>query len=151
MGVAIVGSLLATGIPAFVRNLHASRLVEPVEGLERISTRATALAAGRAAEAAYPETVPLTPATVPAGEPVADAPGTWDHPTWRQLDFGWTNPHSYSFAFESRNAIGHATFRATAHGDLDGDGVLSTFMIEGESRDGAEPTTSALDIHREVE
>jgi hypothetical protein len=151
VAVAVVGSLLATALPAFVRNLHASRLVEPIDGLNRIATRATALAAGRAAHAAYPETAPLTPESVPRGVRVTDPPGTWDHPTWRQLEFEWTVPHAFSFAFESQNAPGMARFTARAHGDLDGDGNLSTFSISGESRDGAEPGVGPMDITREVE
>ena len=149
--VAVAGSLLATALPSFVRNLHASRLVEPIDGLNRIATRATALAVGRAAHAAYPESVPLTPENVPRGERVTDPPGTWDHASWRELEFSWTVPHSYSFEFSSQNAPGHATFRARAHGDLDGDGVLSTFELAGESRDGAEPVVAPMEITREVE
>jgi hypothetical protein len=149
--VALAGAVLAASVPTFVRNLHASRLAEPIDGLGRMATRATALAAGVPAAAAYPESVPLTPERVPAGDPVTDPAGTWDHPTWRRLGVEWTVPHYFSYAFESRNAPGRAVFHARAHGDLDGDGVLSTFAVGGESRDGAEPTTSALDVHREVE
>ncbi|MCA9642789.1 MAG: hypothetical protein H6718_13850 [Polyangiaceae bacterium] len=151
IGVAIFGSVLAAAIPSFFENLHASRLAEPVDGLKRLATRATALAAGRPAEVAYPETVPLTPADVPMGKLATDPPGTWDNPTWRQLEFEWTVPHAYSFAFESRNAKGHSTFRAWAHGDLDGDGLRSTFEISGETKDGELPVVFPMDIQREVE
>lgn len=151
VAVAILGSVLATALPSFVRNLHASALVEPIDGLGRIATRATALAASRPTENAYPGSVGLTPATVPAGQRVADAPATWDHPTWRELGFGFTVPHSFSFLFDSKNAPDLSTFRAVAHGDLDGDGSLSTFEIGGEVHAGGEPTTGALDMFREVE
>jgi hypothetical protein len=151
VAVAALGSLLATALPAFVRNLHASRMVEPIDGLNRIATRATALAAGRAAHAAYPESVPLTPETVPRGERVTDPPGTWSHRTWLELGFEWTVPHSYSFVFDSKNAPGRAVFSARAHGDLDGDGNLSTFELSGESVDGAEPHVGSMEISREVE
>lgn len=145
------GSVLAVAVPAFVRNLHASRLVEPVDGLNRIAARATALAAAEPPEAAYPETVPLTPTEVPRGAARLDAPGTWNHATWRMLDFSFTVPHSYSFSFESQNAPGRAVFRAVAHGDLDGDGLLSTFEVSGESKDGVAPTTFPMESRREVE
>ncbi len=151
VAVAIGGSLLAAAIPSFVSNLHASRMVEPVRGLTQIATRATALAASRPAETAYPDSVGLTPENVPAGKPATDPQGTWDHPSWRLLEFEKTTPHSFSFAFESRNAKGHAMFHARAHGDLDGDGVLSTFAIIGESRDGSEPMLHPMEITREVE
>lgn len=151
LGVAILGSVLAATIPTFVSNVHASRLVEPVDGLNRIASRATWLAAGHAAEHAYPETVELTPAEVPKGTSVLDPPGTWEHPTWRRLRFGWTVEHAYSFAFESEAKPGLALFRAVAHGDLDGDGLRSTFEIRGMTRDGGQPRTFPMSIHRELE
>lgn len=150
-GISILGSVLAVAVPTFVTNLHTSRLVEPMDGLRRIAARATSLAAAEPAEFAYPESVPLTPERVPRGIPVLDPPRTWDAPSWRLLDFSFTVPHSYSFAFESHDAPVRATFRAVAHGDLDGDGLLSTFEISGESKDGEEPTTFPLESHREVE
>lgn len=149
--VAAIGSILAATVPTFVSNVHASRLVEPVDGLNRIATRATWLASGNAAEYAYPETVGLTPEEVPKGVSVSDPPGTWDHPTWRRLQFEWTVDHSYSFAFESEAKPGLAVFRAVAHGDLDGDGLLSTFEIRGATKDGGQPTTFPMSISRELE
>lgn len=151
LAVAVVGSVLAATVPTFVSNVHASRLAEPVDGLKRIATRATWLAAGHAAEHAYPESVELTPAEVPKGVSVTDPPGTWDHPTWRRLQFGWDVEHAYSFAFESEAKPGVAVFRAVAHGDLDGDGLLSTFEVRGMTRDGAEPVTFPMSIYRELE
>jgi hypothetical protein len=151
VAVAILGSVLATALPSFVRNLHASALVEPIDGLGRIATRATALAASRPIENAYPGTVGLTPATVPAGQRATDPPGTWDHATWRELGFSQTVPHAFSFEFESKNAPDISTFRAIARGDLDGDGSLSTFEIGGHVSAGGEPTVGALDMSREVE
>jgi hypothetical protein len=150
-GVSILGSVLAIAVPTFVTNLHASRLIEPVEGLRRIAARATALATAEPAESAYPDSAQLTPERVPRGIPALDPPGTWGAPTWRLLDFSFSVPHSYGFAFESQNAPGRATFRAVAHGDLDGDGLLSTFEVSGESKDGEEPTTLPLESYREVE
>ncbi len=150
-GISLLGSILAVSVPAFVKNLHASRLVEPVDGLNRIAGAATALAARNPAESAYPDTVPLTPEHVPRGTPVTDPPGTWDAPTWRLLGFSFTVPHSYSFGFDSHDAPGKAAFHAVAHGDLDGDGLVSTFEITGESADGAEPVIHPLESQREVE
>lgn len=148
---ALGGALVLTALPTFVSNLHASRLIEPIDGLSHIATRATAIAAGRAAEVAYPASVGLTPEQVPRAQRATDPPGTWDHPTWRQLGFGWTIPHSFSFSFESHNQPGEARFKARAHGDLDGDGVFSTFEIAGQSKDGSQPLTYPMSIYREVE
>jgi hypothetical protein len=151
VGVAVVGSVMAAAVPAFVRNVHASKLVEPIDGLSRIATRATALSAGRPVESAYPASAPLTPAEVPAGVRVTDPPGTWEHPTWRLLDFELSVPHSFSFAFESGGSAEVAVFRAVARGDLDGDGSLSELSVSGETRAGGEPRVFPMDMYREVE
>ncbi|MBX3129549.1 MAG: hypothetical protein KF718_22715 [Polyangiaceae bacterium] len=151
LAVAIAASVLATALPAFVRNLHASRLVEPVDGLNRIATRATVLAVGRPPSAAYPPSAPLTPAEVPKGQRVTDPPGTWSHPTWQELGFFIDVPHSFSFLFESEGGESGSRFTARAHGDLDGDGLWSTFEISGQSEPGKPPVVQPMEIDREVE
>lgn len=148
---AVGGSVLAVMVPAFARNVHASRLAEPVDGLGRIAARATALAAGRPMAYAYPPSVGLTPGRVPAGQRETDLPGTWENPTWSSLDFRFTNPHSFSFVFESKNGEVRAEFEARAHGDLDGDGSLSTFSLGGSVESGGEPEVGSLMVYREVE
>ncbi len=114
-------------IPAFVRDVHASRLVEPTEGLARLG--AAAIAYGELAQR-FPDPAPLTPSVPPRGRKEPDAPGTWDHPTWQVLGFRAAAegvPHAYSFALDSAGD----SFTARARGDLDGDGILSTFEIRG--------------------
>jgi len=152
--VALAAALLCvifSAAPAFLKNLRASRLTEPMERLSFVAGRATALAAGRPLESAYPASAPLTPAVVPRGELSADPPGTWDHPTWRLLGFHFDEPHAYSFAFDSENGAERSTFRATARGDLDGDGNLSTFVILGECPRGGAPVVGTVAMQREVE
>ncbi|MBN2193954.1 MAG: hypothetical protein JW751_14150 [Polyangiaceae bacterium] len=151
LAVAIGGSVLATMLPAFLGNLHASQLVEAMSGLEQIASRACALAAGRPVTEAFPPSVELTPAKVPRGERVLDPPGTWSHPTWQELGFAQASPHAFSFGFTSDRGATLATFRAYAHGDLDGDGNLSTFSIVGASPEGGAPIVEPLGMHREVE
>jgi hypothetical protein len=151
VAMAIGGSVLAAAMPAFVRNLHASRLVEPIDGVSTLAARAVARAQGRPIEHAFPTSVGPTPERVPRGERVTDPPGTWDHATWRTLEFGFVVPHSFSFDFESKNTPSIATFRVRAQGDLDGDGVLSSFAISGEARAEVAPRSFPMDVHREVE
>lgn len=148
---AIGGSVLAVGVPAFVRNLHASRLVEATDGLAHLAARAQAYAEGQPASTAYPDDAELTPKEVPRGEPVLDPPGTWSHATWRALEFGFSEPHWYSFEFDSNNRLGVARFTARARGDLDGDGQHSELSLSGEARDGAASVTYPLEMKREVE
>jgi hypothetical protein len=149
--VAVGGSVLCAAAPAFVRNLRASRLAEPVDGLQKIASRASALAAGRPTELAYPPSVGLTPSRVPAGTMQLDPEGTWDSPTWRMLGFRFTRPHAFAFEFTSQCSPQQGSFVATAHGDLDGDGLVSTFEIRGSIKAGAEPEVGTLDVWREVE
>jgi hypothetical protein len=149
--VAVTGSLLAVGVPAFLRNLHASRLVEPMDGLARIARAAAAQAALQPNQAQYPASVTLTPAVVPAGIASRDPIGTWEHPTWVSLDFGFAAPHRYSFEFNSERRAHRARYRAVARGDLDGDGQLSEFSVQGEAIEGRAPKSFPLEMHREIE
>lgn len=131
---ALVGSLLAIVVPTFAREIHASRTVEPVDGLHRIGAAAVAYARDHAVAEAFPPTAPLTPPVVPRGKCVPDAPGLWDQPTWRALEFTpgpEGSPHCFAFSFDSTLSPARSFFRAQAHGDLDGDGVPSTFEITG--------------------
>jgi prepilin-type N-terminal cleavage/methylation domain-containing protein len=126
IGLAILGTLVAIAIPACVREMHASKFAEPVNGLARIGKNATALCSS--AEATFPESTPLTPEKTPRGKMEVDPAGTWDHPTWKALDFRATPdgvPHAFSFQVDGKPE----ELIARAHGDLDGDGVTSTFEV----------------------
>jgi hypothetical protein len=148
---ALGGSVLAVAVPEFVRGLHASRLAEPVDGLKRIANAAIGLASANGADPSFPPSVQLTPAEVPRGVRAEDPAGTWEQPTWRALGFGFDHAHAFSFAFESSQAAGKAHFRATAHGDLDGDGVVSTFEIEGEADANGARILPGMYVDREIE
>ncbi len=139
IGIAIVGSLTAIAIPACVGELHASKFAEPVDGLARIGKSAVAHASASEHVSlsllAFPQTTPLTPDKAPRGKMEVDPAGTWDHPTWRALDFRATPdgvPHAFAFQIDSKPE----EMSAQAHGDLDGDGVTSTFEIRC-ARDGS--------------
>jgi hypothetical protein len=147
IGFAIGGSLLAVAIPAFVREVHASRFVEPVDGLEHLGAAAIAYAHTRPVAQAFPSSAPLTPPVPPRGRCEADAPGVWEQPTWKALDFEPATPgtpHCFSFAFDSTLSPTRSAFRADAHGDLDGDGIVSTFEVTGHAVEG-DPDGPTLD------
>lgn len=149
--IAVLGSLGAAFVPAFVENLNASRLAEPLDGLQHIAGHAAMQAAGVPAEQAYPASVSRTPEQVPAGRAVTDPRGTWHHPTWQMLNFAKREPHFYSFEFESHTNETGAHYVARAFGDLDGDGELSRFELYGQTKPGGEPQTFSLRMNREVE
>ena len=130
----LTASLLVVAVPAFLRDLHGSRFVEPVDGLQRLGMAAVANAHGKTPPQAFPAAAPLTPSAAPRGKPQADDPLLWEHPTWKELAFkaaGDGVPHSYAFAFDSASSATDAQFLAHAHGDLDGDGTASTFEVRG--------------------
>lgn len=151
---AIGGSVLAVAVPAFFKNLAASKLSEPIDGLDHLVKSALAYSDAHPQEIAFPPSAPLTPAQVPRGVRVVDPPEAWEHLTWRSLDFKYTEPHCFSFAFDSARdpATGAMWFVARAHGDLDGDGAVSTFEVQGERRPGeAARVVPGMFIDREVE
>jgi len=149
---AIVGSLLAVAVPAFLRDLKASKLTEPVDGVKAIAEGATAYARTHDVPHAYPPGVALTPAQVPRGTREIDPPGTWDQPTWKALGFRPSQegvPHAFAFEFESTLGAKRSAFVARAHGDIDGDGVTSTFEVGG--HDAAGETGPVVDPGMVVE
>lgn len=170
---AVVGSTLAVTVPAFLRNLTASKLSEPMEGLDGMVRGAVAYAARHPQEISFPPSAPLTPAEVPRGVRVVDPPDAWRHLTWLALDFGFdpcaAKPHpsgkepacstprvEHAFSFKFDSELDPVTrvmrFTATAHGDLDGDGVLSTFEVRGERAPGQPARIlPGMFIDREVE
>lgn len=148
---AMVGSVVAVFVPHFVRNVHASRLAEPISGLNHLATWASVQAAGFPTQLAYPPAVGRTPEQVPAGVATRDPDGAWSHPTWKLLNFRKEEPHRYSFEFESVCTDAGAHFTASAFGDLDGDGELSRFDVYGETRPGTHPVIYSINMDREIE
>jgi hypothetical protein len=143
----LFGSLAAIAVPAFVREVHASRFVEPVDGLKRIGAAAVAYGAAHPVGQGFPPSAPLTPGAPHRGRCDVDPPDAWGHPTWQALDFRPTppgTPHCFAFSFDSALSPAKSTFRAQAHADLDGDGILSTFEITGQYSEG-DPRGPILD------
>lgn len=58
----------------------------------------------------------------------------WMHPTWEALHFSVDDPHHYSYEYIVEDKF--SSFRARAYGDLDCDGVYSTFELTGSLNDG---------------
>lgn len=139
VGLALGGSVLAAAVPAFLKNLNASRLAEPVEGVARLAELSVAYAE---TYQRFPDSAPLTPTTPPRGKKEADPPGTWDTPAWKSVGFRPTPegvPHAFAFAFETTPPKVGSELAAQARGDLDGDGVLSLFELRAVARPGERP------------
>lgn len=118
------GALAAT-VPSCIRAVRVSRTAEAAENVEKLAQAAAVHLATKGAAALA--AAPLTPSQVPRGTTVEDPPGTWDHPTWKALGFDIEEPHAYAYALQV-DIDASTPARVVAHGDLDGDGVLSTFQ-----------------------
>lgn len=84
----------------------------------------------------FPGSTALTPAETPTcsdGRPVPFAPNPeqWMHPSWEALDFAVNEPSYFRYQFTSTGSGAEAHFKVVAHGDLDCDGVQSTFERVG--------------------
>jgi len=78
--------------------------------------------------------VPLAVADISAGK-YQSSPAEWNGTGWSCLKFSMSDPQYFQYGYES-TSDGTAsdegdTFTAIAHGDLDGDGVTSTFSFFG--------------------
>lgn len=138
--VAILGILAAVAIPAFTKYMRRAKTSEAVEKLSSLYRMSAVYYgqehAGEGVDGAplphqFPDAVPQTPSTVPRGVQVRDPVGTWETPTWRALGFAVADPHYYSYQYDSIGTGVNAQFTARALGDLDGDGIDSTFERSG--------------------
>jgi type IV pilus assembly protein PilA len=138
--VAILGILAAVAIPAFVKYMRRAKTSEAVDKLSYLYRMSAVYysheRSGRSATGAmlpqqFPVSAGITPTSVPAATRVTDTPTTWSQPTWEALAFNLSDPHYYSYQYESSGSGTTAQFTARALGDLDGDGTLSTFERSG--------------------
>jgi prepilin-type N-terminal cleavage/methylation domain-containing protein len=150
--VAIIGILAAVAIPAFTRYVKKSRTTEAVSHLNKewagsVSYYETdhmqangiplakqfpgANAGGsNAAFASATECGCLTGGRCPGGV------GYDSDPVWLALNFSLPDAYNYLPGYSGDNAGTSAQFTAYAKGDLDCDGILSTFVRNGSILNG---------------
>jgi hypothetical protein len=56
----------------------------------------------------------------------------WNEDVWIALQYSVDDPHYYSYEYKVDNKAKNPNFTVTAYGDLDCDGVYSTFSMYGE-------------------
>jgi type II secretory pathway pseudopilin PulG len=144
-GVMILGILAAVAIPAFMKNSRKAKNSEATINVKKLYEGARSYweeeAYGRGGLAAAPRQFPNTPspATAPALGSCCAQPGgkcapdvsLWTDPSWQALKFSMDDPHYYSYTFESSGTDLSSQFSARANGDLDCDGMFSTFEMVG--------------------
>lgn len=143
----LLGGLVAVfiAVPAFQRYKRRSQTIEATMNLRRLFDNAISYyqahyttARGDVVGGGFPQSVPLTPSQIPCGEKAPIVPSDWRHPTWEALRFQPLDAMRYSYQFDSSGVGLTATFTAAAFGDLDCDGVYSTFLRIGSVNAGNE-------------
>ena len=159
----LVGIVLAVFVPTFLRRVRTNKISEASELLQEKSDRTAAYYAtswGTGKRHCLPPSASPTPAepTVESAEVDFFADEHAGHATWEALDFQPDQPVRYSYSYTpsrdgcdliGRDDLGSVSFRA--EGDLDGDGVRSTFERRATlEADGFEPAET-LRVHQRTE
>jgi type IV pilus assembly protein PilA len=156
--VGIIGILAGVAIPAFIRNARKAKTAEATVNLKKLADGAMsyrmeerrAVGAAMLVPAQFPSTAAAD--TAPAAGACCAPPSTgkcaadptlWNPPTWQALRFSMDDPHYYSYRYvrQANGSSGAGTpdiaggtsdyFYADALGDLNCNGVYSTFEIFG--------------------
>lgn len=140
--VCVGGVILAVFVPTFLRHVRTSKVAEAAEQLQVLHLAAASYfdtrhesEDGKVAQC-FPAAAGPAPA-LPSQSPVdvdfanEETPG---HATWSALGFAPERPLRYRYTFiphtegcSVRGRSGESVLTLRAEGDLDGDGVLSTF------------------------
>jgi len=143
-GAVLYPLIAAVAIPAFQQYVNRVKTREATMSLRRLYDVSAAYyaadfsdAQGNAVAPHFPPSAPRTPLEVPCGEAVSTSAQVWAaSPTWTALQFSITDPHRYSYQYDSIPSGPNAQFTISAFGDLDCDGQYSTFVRFGEVVDG---------------
>lgn len=138
----IVGALAMYFVARYVRHAKTAEAVGSVKALAESGARFYETSdanqpAGTKPEAAqamrhFPST---SRSSVPAdlkdirGRRYQSSLADWSSSPWIELRFSIPQPQYYAYSFESSGRGGEAQAAASAQGDLDADGVLSTYRL----------------------
>jgi type IV pilus assembly protein PilA len=124
--VAVTGILAAVAIPAFMKYIKKSKTSEANQLLYKLYDGARVLTMeGQPLPASVGPTPPLG-SCCELDDKCMPNSELWQHPTWQALQFAMLDPHYFSYEFVNQNGI----VQLKAYGDLDCDGVYSTFIIQ---------------------
>ncbi len=137
---AILGALAMYGVARYLRHSKTAEAVGSTtaiaqaacvyynqsDGLQPAGTRPDAAKAMRHFPPPSRASVPANPEDV-RGKRYQSAIGDWSTSPWLEMSFKISTPQFYTYSFESQGSGLAAQATVEAHGDLDGNGVTSTF------------------------
>jgi prepilin-type N-terminal cleavage/methylation domain-containing protein len=144
--VTILGLLAAVALPSYAKYVRRSRTSEASMNVRKMYDASVGYYGSEHADrngSILPRQFPnigtrvSTPGTTcclapgNVGGKCMPNPGLWDVPTWIALNFGEFDPWYYQYSYVSAGTDVAAQFTAAAYGDLDCDGLLSTFERAG--------------------
>ena len=135
IAVAIIGILAAVAIPSFIKYTRRAQTVEAGMNIRRMYDGAVSYFVGEHSDPTgtilarqFPNSAGPTPIAPPAATKLVVPPAQWATPEWNALDFSVNDPLRYSYTFVSSGSDANAKASMIANGDLNGNGVYSTFQ-----------------------
>jgi prepilin-type N-terminal cleavage/methylation domain-containing protein len=133
IAVAIIGILSSVAIPSFTKYLRRAQTAEATQNLRRMYDGAVSYYSAEHADQAgvmlpkdFPATAGPTPAAPPAATKLLVPAALWAaSPSWGVLNFAVTDPLRYAYTFLHLSTTSGSMI---AQGDLNGDGVYSTYQ-----------------------
>jgi len=159
----LLGIVLAVFVPTFLGRVRTNKISEASELLQEISDRAAAYYAtswGGGKRFCLPQGAGPTPATpsVDSAEVDFAAEEHSGHASWEALGFQPERPVRYSYTYQPSDhgcdlvtADGPRSVSFRAVGDLDGDGVHSTFERRATIDVDGFQTADILHVHQRIE
>jgi hypothetical protein len=129
VAIAIVAGLFVS-IPYFLTTIHRSASSEATTKVRKVSDGSVTYFAEHAAVASSSPPTPGLESLAGACRASRKMQTTsWgNNETWRALQFAVSDPHLCVYQYDSTGVGNAARFNASAFGDLDCDGVLSTLV-----------------------
>jgi type IV pilus assembly protein PilA len=142
--VAIIGILAAVAIPAFMKYIRRSKTVEATMNIRKLFDSSVSYfesehsdKTGAIIARQFPTSVALSPTTgkccTNKGGKCAPATGNFQDAAggWSALNFSVDDPFYFQYEYDSSSTDTGSKFEAYAYGDLDCDGLYSTYMRNG--------------------
>lgn len=172
--VSLVGTMAAVAIPAFLKYSRETKVSEAQENLRKIRFAAEDYYCtprldeqGNAVPPRFPDAQATTPAAgtccAEPGGPAGTSKGKcdpdssiWETPTWTALHFTMLDPHYFAYEFTPKAMPdGTQAFDVSAYGDLDCNGVRSTFRMSCQGipggEDGCRLNCDPVHVENEIE